>query len=155
MIPAHVAAERSTSTVAFRPTRSRVVVETNSRERADEQRALLEKTFGPIVQFSKREETSIDDMLEKGAPPNKKAPPVPEGPEVDALLRDFKARHYATWSDHGLPALDGLSPREAVSQPRYRARLETLLKEMEYHESREAPGRRFDFGTIRRELGIG
>jgi hypothetical protein len=77
------------------------------------------------------------------------------GPEVDAMLREFKARHYATWSDHDLPALDGLSPREAAGQPQYRARLETLLKEMEYLESREEPGRRFDFGTIRRELGLG
>jgi hypothetical protein len=132
-----------------------VVVETNSRERADEQRALIQKTFGRIVKFSRREEASIDDLLEKGTIPGKKAPPAPAGPEVDAMLRDFKARHYANWSDHGLPALDGLSPREAVGQPKYRARLETLLKEMEYHESREEPGRRFDFGTIRRELGLG
>ncbi len=132
-----------------------VVVETNSRERADEQRALLAKTFGPIVQFSRREEASIEDMLERGPLPNKNAPPAPAGPEVDALLRDFKAQHYATWPDVGLPALDGLSPREAAGQPKYRARLETLLKEMEYLESREEPVRRFDFGAIRRELGIG
>jgi SEC-C motif len=132
-----------------------VVVETNSRERADEQRALIKKAFGPIVKFSKREEASVDDLLEKGPIPGRKAPRPPTGPEVDAMLRDFKARHYATWSDHGLPALDGLSPREAASQPKYRARLETLLKEMEYHESRGEPGQRFDFGTIRRELGMG
>jgi hypothetical protein len=132
-----------------------VVVETSSRERADEQRALIEKTFGPIVRFSKREETSVDDLLEKGPIPDKKAPPAPAGPAIDAMLCDFKARHYATWPDHGLPSLDGLSPREAAGQPQYRARLETLLKEMEYHESRGEPGQRFDFGTIRRELGLG
>jgi hypothetical protein len=132
-----------------------LVVETNSRKRADDLRARLEEVFKTALTFSKREETSPAEMLERGAIPNKKASPVPEGPEVDAMLRDFKARHYATWSDQGLPALDDLSPREAAGQPQYRARLETLLKEMEYHESREEPGRRFDFGTIRRELGMG
>jgi hypothetical protein len=75
--------------------------------------------------------------------------------EVDALLRDLKARHYATWPDDSLPALDGLTPREAAAQPKYRARLDTLLKQMEYRESQEPPGRCFDFGPIRRSLGLG
>jgi hypothetical protein len=59
-----------------------------------------------------------------------------------------------TWPDDSLPALDGLTPREAAAQPKYRARLDTLFKEMEYHESHEAPGRRFDCGSIRRSLGL-
>jgi hypothetical protein len=66
-------------------------------------------------------------------------------------LRNFGA----AWPDTSLPALDGLTPKEAAAQPKYRARLETLLKEMEYHESREDANRRFDFGGIRRELGLG
>jgi hypothetical protein len=78
-----------------------------------------------------------------------------QGPEIDAALREFKSHHYSTWPDDSLPALDGLTPREAAAQPKYRARLDTLLKEMEYHEGREEPARRFDFGTIRRALGLG
>jgi hypothetical protein len=73
---------------------------------------------------------------------------------VDALLLDFKERHYATWADISLPALDGLTPREAAQQPKFRARVDTLLKDMELQESREEPGRRFDFGKIRRGLGL-
>jgi hypothetical protein len=42
-----------------------------------------------------------------------------------------------------------------TAQPKYRARLDTLLKEMEYHESHKTPGRRFDLGPIRRGLGLG
>jgi hypothetical protein len=84
------------------------------------------------------------------------APKLPlQGPEIDEALREFKAKHYSTWPDTSLPALDGLTPREAAAQPKYHARLDTLLKEMEYRESREDPNRRFDFGTIRRALGLG
>jgi hypothetical protein len=159
-----------------------LVVETNSRQRADILRGRLASLCGDRVRFEHREEKDPFEMGTLGGFPNPPAPlrsrqsrlaphateamaeqadrperaaPRPEGPEVDALLRDFKARHYATWPDDSLPALDGLTPREAAAQPKYRARLDTLLKEMEYHESQEPPGRRFDFGPIRRSLGLG
>jgi hypothetical protein len=32
--------------------------------------------------------------------------------------------------------------------------VDTLLKDMELQESNEEPGRRFDFGKIRRSLGL-
>jgi hypothetical protein len=126
-----------------------LVVETNSHQRADLLRGRMESLCGDWVRFQSREEA----LDEEGGKPKRAKPPL-EGPEVDALLRDFKARHYATWPDESLPALDGLTPREAAAQPRYRARLDTLLKDMEYRESQEAEGRRFDFGPIRRSLGL-
>jgi hypothetical protein len=131
-----------------------LVVETNSRPRADILRGRMESLCGDRVRFQRREERDpLEAMAEQGQRPER-ATRQPEGPEVDAFLRDFKARHYATWLDDSLPALDGLTPREAATQPKHRARLDTLLKEMEYHESQEAPGRRFDFGAIRRSLGL-
>lgn len=131
-----------------------LVVETNSRQRADILRGRMESLCGDRVRFQRREEKDpFEAMAEQGDKPER-ATPQPSGPEVDALLRDFKARHYATWPDDSLPALDGLTPREAAAQPKYRARLDTLIKEMEYHESQEASGRRFDFGPIRRSLGL-
>jgi hypothetical protein len=132
-----------------------VVVETNSRERADQLRARMEATFGDCLRFGKREQESADDMMAKMPARARKVRPPLQGPEIDAALRQFKTQHYATWPDTSLPAFDGLTPREAAAQPKYRARLDTLLKEMEYHESREEPARRFDFGPIRRELGLG
>jgi hypothetical protein len=134
-----------------------VVVETNSRERADRMRARMEGEFENCVRFGKRQEESVDEMMSKMPARARKLRPPLQGPEIDAALREFKAQHYSTWPDDSLPALDGLTPREAAAQPKYRARLDTLLKEMEYHESREEPepARRFDFGTIRRALGLG
>lgn len=132
-----------------------VVVETNSRERADRLRARMEAAFGDCLRFSKRQEESVDEMMAKKPSRARKAKPPLQGPEIDAALRELKAKHYSTWPDTSLPALDRLTPREAAAQPKYRARLDTLLKEMEYRESQEAPNRRFDFGTIRRALGLG
>jgi len=132
-----------------------VVVEINSRERADQLRARMESEFGNCLRFGKRQEESADDMMAKMPARARKARPPLEGPEIDAALREFKTQHYSTWPDDSLPALDGLTPREAAAQPKYRARLDTLLKEMEYHESQEEPARRFDFGPIRRALGLG
>jgi hypothetical protein len=131
-----------------------MVVETNSRQRADVLRGRMESLCGDRIRFHRREEKDpFEAMAEQGDKPERAAP-KPEGPEVDAALLDLKARHYATWPDESLPALDGLTPREAAARPKYRARLDTLLMEMEYHESHEAPERRFDFGPIRRSLGL-
>lgn len=107
------------------------------------------------MRFDRREERTVGEAMAEGAGRAGKAQPAPEGPEIGAVLRAFKARHYATWADERLPALDGLTPRQAAAKPKYRVRLDTLLNEMERHEDREEPGRRFDFGAIRRTLGMG
>jgi hypothetical protein len=132
-----------------------MVVETNSRQRADTLRGRLEDSFGACLRFDRRDEQDAMDAMAKQKARPRQPERTLEGPEADALLLDFKKRHYATWADDSLPALDGLTPREVAAQPKYRARLDTLLKEMEYHESQEPADRRFDFGPIRRELGLG
>jgi hypothetical protein len=108
-----------------------VVVEANSYNRADGLRNRLQAAFGDILRFDHRQQKSVEEAMAKGAGSARNAPPQPVGPEVDALLRAVKAQHYDTWSDHSLPALDGLTPREAASQAKYRSRVDRLLKEME------------------------
>ena len=132
-----------------------IVVETNSRDRADGLRERIETTFGDLVHFGRRQERSVGEAMAEMAGHAGQALPALEGPEIDAVLRAFKARHYATWADERLPALDGLTPRQAAAKPKYRVRLGRLLEEMERGESQEEPGRRFDFGAIRRTLGMG
>ena len=132
-----------------------IVVETNSRGRADRLRERIETAFGDLVHFGRRQERSVGEAMAEMAKSAGNVQPALEGPEIDGVLRAFKARHYATWADESLPALDGLTPREAAAKPKYRARLETLLKEMERGENEVEPGRRFDFSAIRRTLGMG
>lgn len=58
------------------------------------------------------------------------------------------------WLDQKLPALGGLTPQEAAQSPRSRALLETLLRELENHESRLPEKERFDIGPLRAAHGM-
>ena len=71
-----------------------------------------------------------------------------------ALLREFKARHYESWPDGPLPALDELTPREAMQRPEMRSRLDLILRDIEHHEARLPEWERYDIAKIRAALGL-
>jgi Protein of unknown function (DUF2384) len=52
-------------------------------------------------------------------------------PEVQAQLRGMMARHYDTWVDEKLPALQGKTPREAVRTAAGREKVEALIRDIE------------------------
>ena len=124
-------------------------IETNSRARADALRERIEAACGSRVRHRAREHT---DPLALAKGPRKPRP-APASPEEENLLAEFKARHYADWIDQPLPALNQKTPRECARTAAGRRAVDLLLKEMEHKEQR-APGARFDFSTIRGELGI-
>jgi hypothetical protein len=123
---------------------------TNSQVRAEVVRTLVEGVCGDRVRHRVREHTDPRALLGRGDPPA--AAPVP--PEAAQLVLDFKRRHYATWPDERLPALDGLTPREAAARPAMRRRLTLLLDDMEHGEQSMPADQRFDFDTIRSALGL-
>jgi len=57
------------------------------------------------------------------------------------------------WIDEPIPALGGLTPRDAAKLPRARPKLLTLLKEFEQHEARLPADERIDLGWLRGALG--
>jgi hypothetical protein len=79
-------------------------------------------------------------------------------PEAVREIEEKISRKFsAEWPDQSLPALDGLTPRQAAADPAARKKLEALLKGMEVHNARmEAAGERpvMDAAGIRRELGM-
>ena len=125
-------------------------VQTNSRERADALRARIEAACGEGIRHRAREHADpTSEAAPFPSPDSAPAPPVP-----DEVVHEIKRQHYADWPDHPLPALDGMTPREAVRNADGRAAVDNLLKEMENHEQR-APGPAFDFTELRRDLGLG
>ncbi len=83
------------------------------------------------------------------------APSAPPDPALAAALVEFKARHYRDWLDGPIPALGGLTPRQAAARRgKERSQLELTLAEMEHSEARLPPEERFDVGQLRRELGL-
>ncbi len=68
----------------------------------------------------------------------------------------FKTERYSKWVDEKLPALDGLTPREAAGSAAGRRALEDLLRLMEYLEERERREGQppIDFSIVRKTLGM-
>jgi hypothetical protein len=53
-----------------------------------------------------------------------------------------------------LPALDGQTPREVARTAKGRRKLDLLLRDIENRERHLADDEAFDFGELRRELGL-
>jgi len=131
-------------------------LETNSRERADRLRDLVEKRLGTLVTFRIREHADPASQLggatARGARPSP-AEPIP--PEVLAVIRQMQAEHYRRWLDDELPALGGLTPREAAKHKgAARRKLELILAEIEHAEAGQPADARLDVSALRHELGL-
>jgi hypothetical protein len=128
-------------------------ITTNSVRRADALRREVEAVCAGLLRHRAREH--VDPMA---APVREAAAarpaPAPPPPEAQQLALAFKERHYADWAEHPLPALRGRTPREAVRSAAGRRDVDLLLREMEHLEAGLAPGERYDFARIRRELGL-
>ncbi len=130
-------------------------MESNSLERADSMRKRLETLLGSLIRHRAREHSDPIASLrrEGGAARTSSAPPIPSD-EMDRVILEIRAKHYAGWADHPLPALGGETPRAAVRTKSGREEVDLLLKESENLEARLPAGQRFDFSRIRRELGL-
>jgi hypothetical protein len=97
--------------------KNRFKVECNSKERAKRLKHLLEDLFGDLIQYR----TTIYEDPEARIP-------LWDGLRANpsALESDYK-----NWLDEEVPALGGMTPREAALAPDGRERLTDLLKELE------------------------
>ena len=141
-------------------TKGTLRVHTNSIRRADEARAAIDEALGDLVRFRTRSHDdptaapALEAMRARGGkrPRHDDDPETPQ--EVLEAMRQFKAQHYATWADEPVPALGGKTPRQATRTKAGRHQVDLLLREMEHHEQAVPPAERFDFGVLRRELGL-
>ncbi len=136
---------------------TRMRVESNSVRRAESLRASVVSHLGGLVKHRLRDETSQDELfrLVESMPSREgEARVPPPTDEMTAIIRAYKERHMSAWPDMEIPALDGLTPREAAKRPGSRAKLEVLLREMEMHETRLPEDERFDLRGLRDTLGM-
>ena len=131
-------------------------LETNSRERADRLRGLVSERLGALVSFRIREHADpvahLGEGVERGA---RRGPPEPMPPEVLEVVKRMQSEHYRRWLDEEIPALGGLTPREAAKRKGApRKSLELLLAEIEHAEAGQPEQQRFDVSGLRRELGV-
>ena len=135
-------------------------VNVNSLAREARVRPRIETALGALVAAVRREETDIVEALRQREPtPEDESDSNGAGglsPEVAAqITREARRRHYEKWPDVALPALDGMTPRQAAATPTMRSRLIRLLKTIEAHEQRADPaGTPNDLSFLWRQLGI-
>lgn len=80
--------------------------------------------------------------------------PVELPPEVDEQLSRFIRAQEIAWLDESIPALKGLTPRQAAADPTRREDLLLLLREFERTHLPEGTSRGFDAGRLRQLLDI-
>ncbi|MCR9093073.1 MAG: SEC-C metal-binding domain-containing protein [bacterium] len=133
----------------------RLRVDTNSVERADTLRGRIERSCGSLLRHLVREHGDPLSAAAVGGGSAEDQRDDEPSPERHALARAIKEQHYAEWLDVPVPALRGETPRGAVSTEDGRARVEALLADVERAEMSLPANERFDFGRLRRELGLG
>jgi len=136
-------------------------LECNSRKRLSIGRQLVEKHAGQFLRHLTDQFKSLDEVkesaLRSGARPKKPNHELELPRDVkEKILLQHKTKHYGTWPDDPLPALQGRTPREAVRSEVGRRAVEELLRDFENHEerARKQGEPAFDFGPLRKELGL-
>jgi hypothetical protein len=146
-----------------------LVLETNSHERAERGKVLLESLLAGLCQPGVIELDEVEDALARRSAQSSAAEleeDLPAGEEPSAgvppdveeeVLRDFKDNHYRAWLETEIPALEHKTPRRAMRSKSGRARVLRLLKDLESRELRFARGKGigpYDTAWIWRELGL-
>lgn len=137
---------------------ARMRAESNSVRRADRLRRALELHLGVLVRHRLRDESGAMELFAQARRPaaSRKIGRTPEkSPDLKELEREIKERYMVAWLDEAIPALRGLTPREASkASARTRRELDLLLRHIENAESRLPPDERYDVGILRTELGM-
>lgn len=107
-------------------------LETNSIARADALRERIEEATGSLIRHRAREHSDpVAGMKDPGSRPRAEKPDALPPELSHRLILGAKARHYADWADHPLPALNGNTPRVAVRTKVGREQVEMLIKSIE------------------------
>jgi len=138
---------------------ARLTLDTNSVKRADALRARVEAGLGSLLRHELREHSDVEALM-KGYQEEPirgtggKAGSLVDSPEARAALREFKEKHMGHWLDEEIPALGGLTPRQAVARPGSRPKVDLLLRDMENRERGMPAEDRINYARLRQELGL-
>lgn len=141
----------------------KLTVKVNSVARAKVIRALIERSLAGRVRYRRTRKQPLESVVPRmpGPPGVTIAPRSAENnelmqhPEVRAQLEAFQRRHYASWPEVPLPALNGRTPIEAVKDPDGREMVEALLNQCERDAgATQVPTNPEVFAALRLRLGL-
>lgn len=137
---------------------NRVEVFYRTQRAADEGRIWFETLAGDAVRHRTRE--IIDPTGPAVTRPAQGRPPpgidLPPG-EMTAVLQQVTEHTYANWSDEPIPALDGLTPRQAITTEAGARKVADLIKLYENGAARQARDEErppVDFAFLWRQIGL-
>ncbi|MFV2064634.1 MAG: SEC-C metal-binding domain-containing protein [Chloroflexota bacterium] len=131
-------------------------IESNAKKRADRLERTLRKA-APGATLLKRLERSLEQLSAEERPvaPDAGGLLDPEtNPDVAAAMADLMREMEDGWVKEKIPALGGLTPRQAVRDPAWRGELEALLDDMTWQHRRSSPHGSMDPGRLRELLGL-
>ena len=79
----------------------------------------------------------------------------PDSSELTELLKSYMQQRELKWLDESIPALGGLTPKQARDDPTRREDLMRLLREFEQHGDGQGAGGGFDVARLRALLNLG
>jgi len=127
----------------------RLTVETNSDERMDRVLEVLSEV-AEVVDESRQPAGTVNKMRALFGDSPREGETVPE--LSDAVLAEIRDRMEVRWLDENIPALDGLTPREAAADPTRRQDLINLLRSFDQMEIDPKSGMRP--AVLRAALGL-
>ena len=143
---------RVLATLTLTPTT--LEVEAMSQQRLDNCCQRLEQLLGDRIHLAGTEAKSVGQALRESKPRAEPKEPVMPPPEVIAEIEEKMLRQ---WIDDSIPALGGLTPREAVKTPEGRRRVLELIDEAGRMQKRmkKVPGMFApDYRKVKKMLGL-
>lgn len=106
-------------------------VSVNSEKRAKKIRIEIEKRLKGQVTHQKTEVETVDSMLQKQSDEPDEALYPPMTPELEEIMEQSLDAHWKQWMNEKIPALGGITPRQAVKSKDGREKLIALLDDFE------------------------
>jgi hypothetical protein len=135
-----------------------LVVETNSVQRFDRMlHELHEVAAGGLEILAELRLPAAEALARHREEKGDAKPPESSdlSPEMSRALRDMMRQREDAWLDESIPALAGLTPRQAADDPTRREDLLALLNEFDRDEVDETSGFvTFDVTRLRQQLGL-
>lgn len=145
---------------AIRISGSAMTVEVNSEAREQAISRHITERLGAKAVYERTEVKSLEAVMQeqmgKSGPQPDNHEELQNHPEIQKALQDMLERHWTGWMDQSIPALGGLTPRQAMQSESGRERLEALIKDAEMMDDRfPTPGmQRQILDKVRKELGL-
>jgi hypothetical protein len=133
-------------------------IEVNSEKRAQTIGELVEKALGDKARLDSTEVNSLDDFEDMfDEEDDALRGPLQESAH-NPLLKETMERmfleHWRQWADEPIPALNGQTPRQAVTTADGREKVEALLRDAELSQKRGFAFQTGGIDRVRKELGI-